>query len=57
MRRLMSIPVCVLAGLAPVGRLAWAWYVPRGTAICVATGRLAARVAGRDRNAVQGDAT
>jgi SSS family transporter len=27
-----------LAWLAPVGRLAWPWYVPLGTAICVLTG-------------------
>ena len=27
-----------LAWLAPVGRLAWPWYVPLGTAICLLTG-------------------
>ena len=27
-----------LTWLAPVGRLAWPWYVPLGTTICVATG-------------------
>jgi hypothetical protein len=32
-----------LAWLAPLGRLAWPWYVPLGTAICVATGSLASR--------------
>jgi hypothetical protein len=32
-----------LAWLAPVGRLAWPWYVPLGTVICVLTGWAASR--------------
>jgi SSS family transporter len=34
-----------LAFLAPVGRLAWPWYVPLGTLICVTTGLLTSRAA------------
>jgi hypothetical protein len=30
-----------LSWLAPVARLAWPWYVPLGTAVCVAVGALA----------------
>ncbi|MGE0442114.1 MAG: sodium:solute symporter [Gemmatimonadales bacterium] len=33
-----------LEWLTPVGQLAWPWYVPLGTTLCVATGWLAARL-------------
>ncbi|MEZ4457540.1 MAG: hypothetical protein R2882_13485 [Gemmatimonadales bacterium] len=36
-----------LEWLTPVGQLAWPWYVPLGTALCVATGWLAARLGSR----------
>jgi SSS family solute:Na+ symporter len=42
------------AWLAPVGRLAWPWYVPLGTAICVLTGWLASRRPRSGIGAVQG---
>jgi hypothetical protein len=45
-----------LEWLAPLGRLAWPWYVPLGTAICVSTGWLASRFTGRDTT-VQGATT
>ncbi|HEX5633361.1 MAG TPA: hypothetical protein VFX50_09040, partial [Gemmatimonadales bacterium] len=41
--RLAALPG--LAWLAPVGRLAWPWYVPLGTLICVTTGLLTSRAA------------
>ncbi len=34
--------------LAPIGRLAWPWYVPLGTSLCVATGWLGSQF-GRER--------
>ncbi|HEX6091100.1 MAG TPA: sodium:solute symporter [Gemmatimonadales bacterium] len=42
-------PLSTLAGmewLAPVARLAWPWYVPLGTTLCVLTGLISARVRG-----------
>lgn len=36
--------VDALAWLAPAGRLAWPWYVPLGTALCVAVGWSSARL-------------
>jgi hypothetical protein len=36
------------AWLAPVGRLAWPWYVPLGTVLAVATGVLSSIVTGND---------
>ena len=41
--RLAALPG--FAFLGPLGRLAWPWYVPLGTMICVTTGVLAARLA------------
>jgi Na+/proline symporter len=40
--RLATLPG--LGGLAPIGRLAWPWYVPLGTALAIATGLLSAQV-------------
>lgn len=42
--RLAALPP--LAWLAPVGRLAWPWYVPVGTACCVGLGVLLSRALG-----------
>ncbi len=42
-------PLSTLTGtewLAPVARLAWPWYVPLGTTLCVLTGLISARVRG-----------
>ena len=42
-------PLSALAGmewLAPVARLAWPWYVPLGTMLCVLTGLISARLRG-----------
>lgn len=46
-----------LGWLAPLGRLAWPWYVPLGTAICVGTGWLASRSGGRSLTRVRGEST
>jgi len=43
-----------LAWLEPVGRLAWPWYVPLGTSICVVTGWAASRRPGSGDRAAQG---
>jgi SSS family transporter len=44
-----------LTWLEPVGRLAWPWYVPFGTTICVATGWAAGRRPRRTDRVAQGD--
>jgi len=46
--------VAGLAWLEPVGRLAWPWYVPLGTSICVVTGWAASRRPGSGDRAAQG---
>ena len=49
-----AAPLAALPGfgrLAPVGRLAWPWYVPLGTAITVATGLILSAVRGGERSA------
>jgi Na+/proline symporter len=43
-----------LTWLAPVGRLAWPWYVPLGTAICVVTGWAASHRPRGGERAAQG---
>lgn len=44
-------PLSALAGmdwLTPAARLAWPWYVPLGTSLCVLTGLLSARLRGSE---------
>ena len=43
-----------LAWLEPAGRLAWPWYVPLGTALCVVTGWAASHRPGAGDRAAQG---
>jgi SSS family transporter len=43
-----------LAWLEPAGRLAWPWYVPLGTALCVVTGWAASHRPGGGDRAAQG---
>ena len=47
--RLATVPS--LAWLAPVGRLAWPWYVPLGTALTLGVGIASSMIGARERTA------